>query len=103
MSDPAEPRLDLRTVGDALVIGGEIDAHTAPVLAAHLDPLPAGGSDVVLDIAAVAFMDSSALRVLIEAHDRAAAADRRLVLRAPTPAVRRLFEVSGLAGHLTVE
>lgn len=101
MSD-SSARLEVTPSEPGLVLVGEIDAHTAPVLLAHLDPLPAGNGDVVLDIAGVDFMDSSALRVLIEAHDRAGAAGRRLVLRSPSAAVRRLFEVSGLSEHLLV-
>jgi anti-sigma B factor antagonist len=96
-------RLEVTSADSRLVIVGEIDAHTAPVLVEHLDPLPTGDGDVVLDIAGVEFMDSSALRVLIEAHDRATTANRRLVLRGPSTAVRRLFEVSGLSEHLVID
>ncbi|MEX1106535.1 MAG: STAS domain-containing protein [Ilumatobacteraceae bacterium] len=102
MSDPSA-RLDITRAVFGLVLAGEVDAHTAPDLAANLEPLPAGDGDVVLDLADVGFMDSSALRVLVEAHDRAAAHGRRLVLRAPSAAVRRLLEVSGLSEHLAIE
>lgn len=96
-------RLDVTHAELGLVLAGEIDAHTAPSLVDHLDPLPDGTGDVVLDIAGVDFMDSSGLRVLIEAHDRARAAGRRLVLRSPSGVVRRLFEVSGLSEHLVID
>lgn len=87
-----------------MVLGGEVDAHTAPELAAHLDPLPGdAGTDVVLDLGGVDFIDSSGLRVLVEANRTATEADRRLVLRSPSPAVQRLLEISGLTGHLHVE
>lgn len=102
MSDTSA-RLEVTRADPSLVLVGEIDAHTAPVLLEHLDPLPLGDGDIVLDIAGVDFMDSSALRVLIEAHDRATAAHRRLVLHSPSTAVRRLFEVSGLAEHLVID
>ena len=52
---------------------------------------------LVLDLAAVEFMDSSALGILIEA-----AADG-LVLRAPSRAVRLVVEATGLASVLEVE
>lgn len=96
-------RLDVTHAEFGLVLAGEIDAHTAPLLVEHLDPLPAGTGDVVLDIAGVDFMDSTGLRVIIEAHDRAGAAHRRLVLRSPSSVVRRLFEVSGLSAHLVID
>jgi anti-sigma B factor antagonist len=85
-----------------IALDGEIDAHTAPELAARYTELPAGDADVVIDMSKVDFMDSSGLRVIIELHQRAENAERRLVLRAPSQPVARLIEVSGLNGHLHV-
>jgi len=85
-----------------LVLEGEIDAHTAPDLVARYVELPEGDGDFVIDMAKVDFMDSSGLRVVIELHQRAEGASRRLVLRAPSQTVSRLFEISGLDGHLHV-
>jgi stage II sporulation protein AA (anti-sigma F factor antagonist) len=52
---------------------------------------------LVLDLAAVGFIDSSGLSVLLAAHHDAQLAGRRLALRpALSPAVRRLFEVAGV-------
>lgn len=85
-----------------LVLEGEIDAHTAPELAARYVELPKGDGDFVIDMARVDFIDSSGLRVVIELHQRAEGASRRLVLRAPSQTVLRLFEISGLDGHLHV-
>ncbi len=85
-----------------LVLEGEIDAHTAPELAARYVELPEGDGDFAIDMAKVDFMDSSGLRVVIELHQRAEQASRRLVLRAPSQPVARLIEISGLSGHLHV-
>ena len=95
-----EPRLDLADVVDgALVLTGEIDSYTAPELAERL----AGDPPIeVVDVAGVTFIDSSGLRVIVEAHQRRLAAGSRLVLRSPSAAVQRLLEISGLAGHLDV-
>lgn len=82
---------------------GEIDAHTAPALAAHYAELPEGDGDFAIDMSAVEFMDSSGLRVIIELHQRAEEQSRRLVLRSPSQPVARLIEISGLSGHLHVE
>ena len=105
MTDP-NPRLSItadQTDVACLVLVGEIDAHTAPELAGHLDPLPGDGGDVTLDMAAVEFIDSSGLRLIVEAHQRAANADRRLVVGRPSAPVVRLLEISGLSDHLAVE
>lgn len=99
-----EPNPRLRITADAsrLVLVGEIDAHTAPELAVHLDPLPGTDGDVVVDVAGIEFIDSSGLRLIVETHQRAEGLSRRLVLQRPSSAVTRLFEISGLTDHLCV-
>ena len=98
----AQPRLDIDTEGDVVTVSGEIDAHTAPDLAEHLGNFD-GSADRIVDLSGVDFMDSSGLRVLIDAHQRAEAAGSKLVLRSPGRAVSRIIEVSGLDQHLHVE
>lgn len=102
MSDTSM-RLVITPMADGFALAGEIDAHTAPELARHLDPLPDGDGDIVLDVAGIEFIDSSGLRVLVEANQRAAAAGRRLVIRTPSAAVTRLLEISGLTEHLAID
>jgi anti-sigma B factor antagonist len=58
---------------------------------------------VVIDLSGVGFIDSSGLRVLVEAHQRAEAEARRLVLSGPSRQVLRLLEISGLMEYLHVE
>ena len=82
-------------------LSGEIDAHTAPLLASALVDLPAG--DVTVDVAGVSFMDSSGLRVLIDAATRARDGGGDLIIANPTPGISRLVEISGLSGQLRLE
>lgn len=103
MSDPGA-RLDISSIDGGVALTGELDAHTAPALASSLAVLPGDGDgDVVIDVERVEFMDSSGLRVVIDVHQRAADAGRRLVLRRPSAAVQRLLDVSGLSDHLTTD
>ena len=81
-------------------VGGDLDAHSATRLVDVLDPLPEGSADINLDMAEVDFIDSSGLRVLIEAHQRAETAGRRLLLVSPSRAVLRVLQISGLEGYL---
>ena len=74
----------------------------APELAEYFADLPAGDDDITLDLSAVEFMDSSGLRVILELHQRAQDGSRRLLLRTPSPAVARLFEIAGLQDHLHI-
>ncbi len=102
MPDTTGVRLQITPTSDGLELTGEIDAHTAPQLAEQLDPLPGGDGAVVLDVHGIEFIDSSGLRVLVEAHQRASSAGRSLVIHRPSVAVKRLLEISGLSEHLTV-
>ena len=102
MPDTTGVRLQITPTSDGLELTGEIDAHTAPQLGDHLDPLPGDGGPVVLDVHGIEFIDSSGLRVLVEAHQRAASSGRGLVIHRPSVAVKRLLEISGLSEHLTV-
>lgn len=93
-------RLDIAETGaSSFALHGEIDAHSAPLLSERFRSLPDGSNDIEVDLAAVSFIDSSGLRVLIDLHQRAADADRRLVLRSPSHSVIRLLEVAGLDDH----
>ena len=80
---------------------GEIDAHTAPMLALAMAELPEGVATV--DVAGVSFMDSSGLRVLIEAATRARDVGGDLVIMHSTPGIARLVEISGLGGQLRLD
>jgi len=93
-------RLDLTDdVDGALILVGEIDSYTAPALAERL----ANGPKVLtVDLAGVTFIDSSGLRILVEAHRARIDADASLTLRSPSAAVQRLLEISGLSSHLDV-
>jgi anti-anti-sigma factor len=86
-----------------LVLTGELDIATAPVLDAALDQAEAGSAaQILLDLAAVPFIDSSGLRTLIRAADRAAANGGRLAIAGAGPQARRLFELSGAGGRLPI-
>ena len=56
----------------------------------------------MIDMANVMFIDSSGLRVLIQAHQKAEQTKRRLVIVNPSLIVSRLFDVSGLNDVFTV-
>lgn len=79
---------------------GEVDAHTAPTLAAAIKR---AGTTVALDLSGIEFVDSSGLRVLIDEHQRLADAGGALTIVAPSEAVSRLFEISGVVDYLTIQ
>jgi anti-sigma B factor antagonist len=82
-----------------VVVAGEIDMATAPMLAKELtSAVESGGGPVILDLVEVTFFDSSGLRVAIVAHRDLGEQGRRLaVVCDPQGHVRRTFALAGLA------
>jgi anti-sigma B factor antagonist len=82
---------------------GEIDAFTAPQLGRRLLALAdAGKTDLVVDLSAVTFLDSTAIGVLLNALRQLGARHGRLVLVCPSDRVRRPFQVTGLHDRLPI-
>ena len=87
-----------------LALSGEVDPYTAPQLEEALTGLIEGGAPTVrIDASGLAFIDSSGLRVLVDAHRRLGAEASVLVLAGVSPTFRRLLEVTGLDEHVTIE
>jgi anti-sigma B factor antagonist len=85
-------------------VTGEIDAFTSPALEQELDwVLGDGGSNAVVDLGEVAFMDSTALRVLLKALPRFSKRGGRLVLVSDDRRVLRTLEITGLDQKFKVE
>jgi len=85
-----------------IVVEGEVDAYTAPVLAARIDGAVTGSHGrVVLDVAAMSFIDSRGLSALAQAVR--ALGERPLVLRCPTIMTRKLLDSSGLSSLVQLE
>ena len=79
---------------------GDLDLATAPELEGWLGDLRRERADVILDLSQVEFMDSSAVRVLLDARDAARRARTGLRVVRPTRPVRRAIEVAGVEGEL---
>ncbi|MBA2282349.1 MAG: STAS domain-containing protein [Actinomycetota bacterium] len=78
-------------------VSGELDAGTAPVLAAELERvIGAGATELLVDLGDVAFIDSTGLTTLISARTQVEGRGRLSVVAASAP-VRRVFDVTGLA------
>jgi anti-anti-sigma factor len=87
-----------------LVVSGELDPHTAPLLRDRIDAsLTDATTTLVLDVSGLRFIDSSGLRVIIGAHKEMVGRDGRLVLRTPTDTTRRLLDITGLANHIEID
>ncbi len=99
-------QVDASTSDDqvVLVLQGELDPHTAPLLRDRIDAsLTPGTATLVLDVGGLRFIDSSGLRVIIGAHKEMAGRDGRLILRSPTETTRRLLDITGLVDHIEID
>jgi anti-anti-sigma factor len=61
-----------------------------------------GHASVVLDLAAVTFLDSSGIRALLVARQRALACGTQLVLRRPSPPVQRVLALTRLVERFEI-
>jgi anti-anti-sigma factor len=77
---------------------GEIDLATAGQVARALRD--AACAEVVLDLSAVSFIDSSGIRMILEARDASLERGSRLSLLPGPPAVQRAFDITGLTALL---
>ncbi|MDQ2968455.1 MAG: STAS domain-containing protein [Actinomycetota bacterium] len=98
------PVLGVEAVGTACVVrlGGELDLHNAAqVRSALADACAQVPERLVVDLAEVEFIDSTALGVLIETRTKL---DNRggLLLAAPGLETRRALQISGLDKLFTV-
>jgi anti-anti-sigma factor len=82
---------------------GELDIATAPHLEHALLDGRERGDRVVLDLAALEFIDSTGLRVIVRGVEAAERDGWELRLRPGRPAVQRVFDIAGVLGALPFE
>jgi anti-anti-sigma factor len=90
--------LEETKIGEALVIAptGRLDSTTTPTFEAALESrIGAAANAIVLDLAAVPFVSSAALRVFLSASRRLGEAGGQLVFCGLRENVREVFRVSG--------
>ena len=83
-------------------LDGRIDTLTAPQLETELTPLLDGVTELVLDLAQVAYISSAGLRVLLSTHKKMLAVGGTLTIANAVPAVREVFDITGFSDILTL-
>src|SRR5215208_6833914 len=79
-------------------VGGEIDVYTAPKLRDKITELVAAGVyDIVVDMGAVEFLDSTGLGVLVGGLKKVRAHDGSLQLVCSQERLLKIFRITGLA------
>jgi anti-anti-sigma factor len=95
-------QVDVTPERATVVIGGELDLVSMPVLAARLSVvLRRRPRRLVLDMAGTTFMDCACTRLLASAGQFLP--DYKPVIRRPTSAVRRVLQLTGLDTEFEIE
>ena len=84
-----------------IMVSGELDLATVPLLSAAATEHDDAGL-LVLDLTAVTFIDSTGVRVLIEADHSCAGSGSRLVVLTGDGAVRRVLDLCKLDDRLAL-
>jgi anti-sigma B factor antagonist len=86
-----------------LAVSGELDLRTSPELEKRLEHVWGTNAElVILDLRQIEFMDSTGLRVLLGAHQRAHESGRRFALVRGADQVERVLTLTGVRDLLTV-
>lgn len=85
-----------------VAVHGEVDLHTAPKVQYAIERGSEGVGTVVLDMAGVAFMDSTALSTLMRAKEKLEKDGTALRLTSPSGAVQRIFDVTGFGDYFQI-
>jgi anti-sigma B factor antagonist len=101
MGSPGPPRFEIAESVDGdgpvvLVLSGELDLATAPVLEEKLDAARRSEAPVTVDLRPLRFMDSSGLRVLLAAALQARESSWTFAVIPGEGPVRRIFETAGV-------
>src|SRR4029453_6403328 len=99
-----EIRVAFRVDQVILVVRGDVDVLAAPTLGAVLGALiDQGHQHVVLDCAAITFMDAAGLGVIANSSAHLTTSSRMLTLRAVSPQFRRILDMTGLRDRIRLE
>ncbi len=94
--------LDEETSGrwELVTVRGEVDMDTAGQL---VDAIGDVAGNAVVDLSGVTFMDSTGIHSLVRAHEALRERGDDLILRNPSPSVRRVLELTSVIDLFTVE
>lgn len=85
-----------------VVVAGRLDTITAPELETSLRASYAGVSKLVLDFAALDYVSSAGLRVILQAQ-KTMNRQGEMVIRNVNEGINEVFEVTGFIDILTIE
>jgi anti-sigma B factor antagonist len=87
--------LDIERIDGGLAIRGEVDLSNIDRFSQEVHGAARPGIELIVDLSECRYMGSEGIGVLIQAW-KVVRDGGRLVLRAPTPTLRRVLEMAGL-------
>src|SRR5438094_7159538 len=104
--DLGAPPFSVTVAADAesttVVFSGELDLAGVERARAAIAEAEEHSGMIVLDLSQLTFLDSTGLEVVLRAARRAGELGRRLVVRRPSPYVKRLFELTAIDQSLDI-
>ena len=86
-----------------LALHGELDLASASLLEAEVDrPEVTAAPNLVLDLRDLQFIDSTGLRTLFSAYQRASARGQGFALTDGSPQVQRLLAITRMGEHMRI-
>lgn len=98
-------RIETRSAPDRVVLclHGELDLASAPLLAQEIENASSDSAAmIVLDLKELQFIDSTGLRIILAAHERAQERGQELALSRGSEQVQRLLTITGVGEHLRI-
>lgn len=100
-ASPLEIRSELEPERGRLILSGELDIASAPQVEIAADAILAQRvRELIIDLRALTFIDSSGLRTLIVLNDRAAGEGWTFALIGPPSPSLSVFEITGAHENL---
>ena len=85
-----------------LSVAGDLDLAGVPSFLGYLNRASEGGSNLIVDLSRLRYIDSSGINTLLAVHKTFARAGRRIVLAAATPRMLRVLKIISLEQILPV-
>ena len=85
-----------------LTLSGRLDTATAPKLQEALTKAISSDLATELDFAAVEYVSSAGLRVLLQGQKKAQSIGSKMTLKNVRPDVMEVFDITGFSGILTI-
>jgi anti-sigma B factor antagonist len=97
--------LEIATNAESIVVTvvGDVDMASRPLLHDAIARLGTDRRPLRLDLSGVTFMDSMGLNLLVQVQRLCEVNGGSLTVCSPSAPVRRLFELAGVDGFLTIE